>query len=254
MVSSVEMEVTKTSNFEGELQLQEALKVVRSTRCTVVYTDGSKKGSDQGSSYIAITKDDLGNVRLDTGICLRSLEQNIDAIEYEEIAEVIRKFDTRTDNTGIIIFTDSQNAIRKIAREAPYIQETFPNIAISLNYVPAHKGVSGNEVVDKSAGLSRKHLGMNISISENLMDKIFTESLEIVGSLGSDLTIQPGKKFTGLNKILPRKVVRLQEIRDIIGDANLIDQNRLLREQHNLPSPKKSALFKTSDVLTAIEI
>ena len=160
--------VSKTDNTAFQKQASLEVMYNKWQNYLHVYTDGSKslEGKVASSFYVPEYK------------CVQSKRmQNQTSVYRAELAAITLALywidQLPPLQTGVVIFSDSLSALEAIRsqREESFVTEIlsfctnlyFKGILVSLEWIPGHCGLSGNEVADKAA----KKALQNVSIQVN---------------------------------------------------------------------------------------
>jgi len=153
---------------EEEQALEEAKKVREGL---VLWTDGSRK-EDEWVGCAVVWKEERWNKRR---VHLGRQKEAFDAEMYamSEAVKIAEEICKEKEVRRVMIFTDSQATLRRIQSDEPGLGQvlalrtmnweselTKKNIRAEYRWVPAHKGVKGNEEADSQATKAAyKHCG-----------------------------------------------------------------------------------------------
>jgi len=161
--------------LQGQVIIQEeeqALEAARKERDgLVLWTDGSRK-EDEWVGCAVVWKEERWNKRR---VHLGRQKEAFDAEMYamSEAVKIANEICRRKEVRRVTIFTDSQATLRRIQSDEPgpgqvlalrtmnwESELTDKNIQVEYRWVPAHKGVEGNEEADQQATKAAyKHCG-----------------------------------------------------------------------------------------------
>jgi len=165
--------------LQGQVMIQEeeqALEEARRERDgLVLWTDGSRK-EDEWVGCAVVWKEERWNKRR---VYLGRQKEAFDAETYamSEAVKIADEICGKKDVRRVTIFTDSQATLRRIQTDKPGPGQVLAlrtmnwgsklldkrNIQVEYQWVPAHKGIEGNEEADSQATKAAyKHCGSYI--------------------------------------------------------------------------------------------
>lgn len=163
---------------------------------TVFYTDGSVNSDNGRSGYAVVTKDNTTEVR--TSDNLSSTQTELAAIKKALTIAIDQE--TPTD---VLIHSDSQSALQAVAQSHPLdnipmirsihdaidtLQDNNQNV--TLNWIPSHIGIQGNEAADQAAKNATEHE----EIDEPTLPALSQAKATIKAKLKADFNLQATAK------------------------------------------------------------
>ena len=208
-----------------------------------IYTDGSK--AEDNSTGAAFHLSDI----FDSSWKLEPFHSIVAAELFAILQALTFIYNNISPETGVVILSDSKTSLYII--QNPYktytslafdIRKLILNIIsrgqnLALQWIPAHKGIAGNEKADKAANIAR---------SNNIVTQLVPNKEELITYLKKQTHLN-FKNYWNENKNL----TSLHNIRDEIGnlpwlDTNIREETRILNRLRSGHAGLNNYLYKTN--------